>query len=90
MKFDRAVVLYAKAGRAPYGARGLKFVAIATLLVSLGSRPIRGAWIEILPLQSPAPAERRSRPIRGAWIDIGMVAGIVQITQVAPHTGRVD
>ena len=56
-------------GRAPYGARGLKCAALDFALLSLKSRPIRGAWIEI-----PSPQAGRqgasSRPIRGAWIEI--------------------
>ena len=34
--------------RAPYGARGLKFLVLALLLSVLWSRPVWGAWIEIL------------------------------------------
>ena len=35
-------------GRAPHGARGLKFVqAAAARLCEMMSRPTRGAWIEM-------------------------------------------
>ena len=36
-----------KNGRAPQGARGLKSVVIKTWIDSDGSRPARGAWVEI-------------------------------------------
>ena len=36
-----------RAGRAPYGARGLKFLAFAAVAITLSSRPVWGAWIEM-------------------------------------------
>ena len=50
------------------------------------SRPIRGAWIEMIRSVIDTPKEP-SRPIRGAWIEIGMVAGIPQITGSRPIRG---
>ena len=34
-------------GRAPHGARGLKFAHEDVVVGLVGSRPARGAWIEI-------------------------------------------
>jgi len=34
-------------GRAPRGARGLKYGQLVDVLMTVGSRPTRGAWIEI-------------------------------------------
>ena len=38
----------AHAGRAPYGARGLKFDKCGFCMLEWGSRPVWGAWIEII------------------------------------------
>ena len=39
-------------GRAPHGARGLKFAHEDVVVGLVGSRPARGAWIEIPPAPS--------------------------------------
>ena len=47
MKLSAKVWLGAVQGRAPHGARGLKFNKLNKLANSEQSRPARGAWIEI-------------------------------------------
>ena len=60
--------------RAPYGARGLKFAAgRAAGRVGIASRPVRGAWIEMI-APTPTNTGSVSRPVRGAWIEIGRAA----------------
>ena len=56
--------------RAPYGARGLKwrFCLIWTRLCK--SRPVWGAWIEMLVGIARLAAVLPSRPVWGAWIEI--------------------
>ena len=58
-------------GRAPRGARGLKFATAVAALEAIPSRPSRGAWIEIH-LLPPLLLLTESRPSRGAWIEIRM------------------
>ena len=58
--------------RAPQGARGLKSSIFACLgIVPCGSRPARGAWVEI-PCAWMRATRRRSRPARGAWVEIAV------------------
>ena len=57
-------------GRAPHGARGLKFAIQTTKKFLHKSRPTRGAWIEI-DIKKAKRAKALSRPTRGAWIEIG-------------------
>ena len=54
-----------------------------------GSRPARGAWIEIYNILN-AIAELWSRPARGAWIEIKSDKPREIAEQVAPRKGRVD
>ena len=54
-----------------------------------GSRPARGAWIEIF-AAATGMQPTLSRPARGAWIEIsGTDKGYYNAT-VAPREGRVD
>ena len=57
-------------GRAPHGARGLKFWCVDDDLIFCQSRPTRGAWIEIVSYEENNEV-LWSRPTRGAWIEIG-------------------
>ena len=59
----------ALAGRAPYGARGLKFITPQQKTIVDRSRPVWGAWIEIL-CQMILQKTLMSRPVWGAWIEI--------------------
>ena len=59
--------------RAPYGARGLKLLAQIGQPVTVVSRPVRGAWIEIRSRSYRTACRSRSRPVRGAWIEILLV-----------------
>ena len=43
-------------GRAPHGARGLKYAEVHGDAVVIGSRPARGAWIEMAFPASLSPA----------------------------------
>ena len=76
--------------RAPYGARGLKYLWGVTDLAAQMSRPVWGAWIEI-GRRGGIRWAGRSRPVWGAWIEIskGYKAQPV-IGAVAPRMGRVD
>ena len=77
-------------GRAPQGARGLKFISITLIiLICIRSRPARGAWVEIGLADRFRTDWRRSRPARGAWVEILMVFGAVVLRMVAPRKGRV-
>ena len=77
-------------GRAPYGARGLKFKERKPASVRVDSRAPYGAR----GLKSGHVRQRRteeqSRPIRGAWIEIRFRCQMYRFSYVAPHTGRVD
>ena len=59
-------------GRAPRGARGLKYVAFlfAGLLCNR-SCPSRGTWIEIGYAHRLGGCDLESCPSRGTWIEIG-------------------
>ena len=76
-------------GRAPQGARGLKYDASKFDGTSLTSRPARGAWIEML-VWTKGGTYQPSRPARGAWIEICMSSAVIQKLKVAPRKGRVD
>ena len=62
-------------GRAPYGARGLKYTAMMDNEVLKSSRAPYGA--RGLKFQGEEQVHRlwRSRPIRGAWIEITYLTG---------------
>ena len=64
-------------------------LVIGLILALTGSRPARGAWIEII-----HPLKKRdnikSRPARGAWIEMSQVITWVLPSLVAPRKGRVD
>ena len=75
-------------GRAPQGARGLKFRGTGRIRRTAGSRPARGAWIEMLPCKFPN-FSRLSRPARGAWIEMLRVrAGATRGHGRAPQGAR--
>ena len=75
-------------GRAPQGARGLKYIDSGTLKDSEESRPARGAWVEI---SIPALTHNQypSRPARGAWVEMMKNVSPNQSIIVAPRKGRV-
>ena len=77
--------------RSPHGERGLKSHRREAPLQSGPSLPARGAWIEIIILQSVQIDDTPSLPARGAWIEIRAFSCSVQQTDnVAPRTGSVD
>ena len=53
------------------------------------SLPVRGAWIEILPVTDAAVAIM-SLPVRGAWIEIISGSKSGGENAVAPRAGSVD
>ena len=76
-------------GRAPHGARGLKFhLEIINGLLET-SRPAWGAWIEISAILH-FDMFAKSRPAWGAWIEIRPKWASVAACKVAPRMGRVD
>ena len=60
-------------------------IVICTLLLS---RPARGAWVEILPLNDGTFFDV-SRPARGAWVEIANMRKVHRAIGVAPRKGRV-
>ena len=56
-------------GRAPQGARGLKFQKPVAEVHIFRSRPARGAWVEIC-CRCRRHGNSGSRPARGAWVEI--------------------
>ena len=75
-------------GRAPHGARGLKYSMRTRVQGSLTSRPAWGAWIEIRNTAQPS-RPCRSRPAWGAWIEIrGGRHGCRRSRCRAPHGAR--
>ena len=55
----------------------------------MGSRPARGAWVEILILIDEIGVLHSSRPARGAWVEIQLLATPRFELAVAPRKGRV-
>ena len=53
-----------------------------------GSRPARGAWIEIHYVRHFHP-DAGSRPARGAWIEIkNLIVELLRLARRAPHGAR--
>ncbi len=73
------------AGRTPHGVRGLKFDGEPWPIKKAVSHPPRGAWIEILTVNSVLPFFL-SHPPRGAWIEIA--GGDCQALLPASHPPR--
>ena len=83
-----SIRLSSSPGRAPHGARGLKFMSCEMLRKKNKSRPAWGAWIEIFvwPRFAPAP---QSRPAWGAWIEITAPKSAEnRLFRRAPHGAR--
>ena len=74
--------------RAPYGARGLKFLLSLVVCPVLLSRPVWGAWIEILVVPQDSE-EVMSRPVWGAWIEMILIRNFVILPMSrAPYGAR--
>ena len=58
-------------------------------MAALLSRPVWGAWIEII-LACNKTVTTKSRPVWGAWIEIEGARLPVHRREVAPRMGRVD
>ena len=65
-----------KQGRAPHGARGLKYFLFADFSIIFRSRPARGARIEIPVVEVVEVVTPESRPARGARIEIASLVTI--------------
>ena len=76
-------------GRAPRGARGLKFLPYELLHLAGASCPSRGTWIEI-PFFWGLFAPSSSCPSRGTWIEMAPVWRSVPVSVVVPLAGHVD
>ena len=75
VEIHRSVTRSCAAGRAPQGARGLKYHSTHHLHRIHQSRPARGAWVEIRTASTMTQRFPRSRPARGAWVEIPTPTG---------------
>ena len=79
------------ASRAPYGARGLKYVVFADHPALLLSRPVWGAWIEIHTCLLALFAYRQGRApygARGLKFETGMTKVAIDRDGRAPYGAR--
>ncbi len=60
-------------GRAPYGARGLKFFRIPPVLLASGRAPYGARGLKYL-LSVTYRTNGMSRPVWGAWIEMGIMS----------------
>ena len=86
MKYIEAWPQMRVGGRAPHGARGLKWQRGAGPESGSGSRPARGAWIEIAD-GVKINGNVTSRPARGAWIEIDMLQILNPVIESRPARG---
>ena len=56
---------------------------------SVGSLPVRGAWVEIRRRVEEDVPPFVSLPVRGAWVEIFCTAAIASARAVAPRAGSV-
>ena len=76
-----------KAGRAPQGARGLKYDGFADSGRAIESCPARGTWIEISMQRTSCRNTKTSCPARGTWIEISQPKGIENANTSCPARG---
>ena len=74
-------------GRAPHGARGLKWNPTVRGAPGRGSRPARGAWIEIYMYPSPWSGSRRRAPHGARGLKYGGSRGRQGQEQSRPARG---
>ena len=67
----------------------MKYVVTVVTVVTQGSHPARGAWIEII-LPRRNKRGNQSHPARGAWIEIMPRRSSSTAPRVAPRKGCVD
>ena len=67
----------------------MKSILHFSLVSSLPSLPVRGAWIEIY-YDKKTQLKDVSLPVRGAWIEIIVAGSIPAVLVVAPCEGSVD
>ena len=80
-----------EAGRAPYGARGLKLNSVGVDLEHGQSRPVWGAWIEITFWLHPHKNRHPRRAPYGArGLKFPAQWEAADAIEVAPRMGRVD
>ena len=77
-----------RSGRAPQGARGLKFMYLPRFFTYCCRAPqgARGLKFDVM---GTSDTKTRSRPARGAWVEIKVVRMQTLLTPVAPRKGRV-
>ena len=68
----------------------IEIPALLGLWQSSGSLPTRGGWIEINFGLKEFMQHNPSLPTRGGWIEMGTPSETMLMTDVPPHTGRVD
>ena len=76
--------------RAPYGARGLKYVLYLLIPPCNGSCPVRGTWIEIVRLLDTNGDGERRAPYGARGLKYHLPAVGVQLRRVVPRKGHVD
>ena len=80
-----------KPGRAPYGARGLKFGYVGSICTTItASRPVWGAWIEIQTFDIDKKLRDRRAPYGARGLKYGVTGQRQEAGVVAPRMGRVD
>ena len=77
-------------GRAPRGARGLKYVVAPPSVGAVPCRAPRGARGLKLSKSLPGPGDPRSCPSRGTWIEIHAGQDRKPAGRVVPLAGHVD
>ena len=75
--------------RAPYGARGLKYRTDGRHAEVAMSRPVWGAWIEILPYLYRGRAALGRAPYGARGLKL-LTLSLGTSMKVAPRMGRVD
>ena len=76
--------------RAPYGARGLKYVVYKACLETVSSRPVWGAWIEMLKRAVVSLLLTRRAPYGARGLKFTGLNNTQIAKGVAPRMGRVD
>ena len=76
-------------GRAPQGARGLKFGSILAANTQIQSRPARGAWVEITENPHVLQVSGGRAPQGARGLKLLKIRTFYRSPAVAPRKGRV-
>ena len=90
LKFALEILQLALGRRAPHGARGLKFVLGHPLGAEVGRAPHGARGLKSRDTLTVVTGISGSRPARGAWIEMADMEATYLVEGVAPRTGRVD